>query len=205
MVDFKLLVSKGLKILLNPPALRNCKIDKTSKVCARSELSRVILGKYSYIGNSCFMVNTQIGKFCSIADKCSIGGARHPIERVSSSPVFHEGKNIMKHNFATLSIKSTPQTIIENDVWLGMGCYVKAGITIHSGAVVGMGSVVTHDIPPYEIWAGNPAKKIKNRFDKKISKDLLQMAWWDWDDKKIQKYAHLFDNPKKLIQEIKEN
>lgn len=111
----------------------------------------------------------------------------------------------MKHNFATLSIKSTPQTIIENDVWLGMGCYVKAGITIHSGAVVGMGSVVTHDIPPYEIWAGNPAKKIKNRFDEQISKDLLQIAWWDWDDKKIQKYAHLFDNPKKLIQEIKEN
>lgn len=48
-------------------------------------------------------------------------------------------------------------------------------------------------------------KKIRNRFDEKTSKELLQIAWWDWDDKELKKYAHLFDNPQKLIQEKKEN
>ena len=204
MLDFKLLIAKGFKIVFNPPALRSCNIHKTSKVCSKSELSNVILGRYSYIGNACFMVNVEIGNFCSIADKCSIGGAMHPMERVSSSPVFHEGKNVMGKHFATFPVNKTPLTIIQNDVWIGMGCYIKAGVTIHNGAVVGMGSVVTHDIPAYEIWAGNPAKKIKNRFDEQTNKDLLQTAWWDWSDEKIAESSHLFENPRKFVNRNRE-
>ncbi len=45
------LIAKTIKELLNPPALAKCKIDKTLKVCSRSELSGVSLGKYSYRGN----------------------------------------------------------------------------------------------------------------------------------------------------------
>ena len=69
---------------------------------------------------------------------------------------------------------------------------------------MGAGSVVTHDIPPYEIWAGNPAKKIRDRFDEETSKELLQTTWWEWSDEKIEKYSHLFDNPQKFIETIKE-
>ena len=90
------------------------------------------------------------------------------------------------------------------DVWIGAGVTVLSGITIGVGAVVGAGSVVTHDIPPYEIWAGNPAKKIRNRFDEETSKALLQTTWWEWSDEKIGKYSHLFDNPQKFIETIKE-
>lgn len=205
MLEFKLLIAKGLKKLFNPPALRSCNIHNTSRVCSKSELSNVIMGKYSYIGNDCFMVNTKIGNFCSIADKCSIGGAMHPMDRVSSSPVFHEGKNIMGKHFATYPTIKTPLTIVENDVWIGMGCYVKAGVTIHNGAIVGMGSVVTHDIPAYEIWAGNPARKIRSRFDEQTNKELLQTAWWDWSDEKIAKSSHLFENPRQFIDKNKEN
>ena len=79
-----------------------------------------------------------------------------------------------------------------------------SGVTIGVGAVVGAGSVVTHDIPPYEIWAGNPAKKIRNRFDEKVTEDLLKTKWWEWDDEKIEKYAYLFDKPLKFIEKFKE-
>lgn len=89
-------------------------------------------------------------------------------------------------------------------MWIGAGVTVLSGITIGVGAVVGAGSVVTHDIPPYEIWAGNPAKKIRNRFDEETSKELLQTTWWEWSDEKIGKYSHLFDNPQKFIETIKE-
>lgn len=199
MQKLKLVLAKGIKRIFNPPALRECNIHKTSRICAGSELTRVDVGRYTYVGNKCFMVNVQIGSFCSIADKCSIGGAAHPMERVSMSPVFHKGKNILKTNFAELPAIKTPNTILENDVWLGMGCYIKSGVTIHNGAVVGMGSVVTKDIPAYEIWAGNPAKKIGERFDKDTCDQLQKIAWWDWTDKKIQDKAALFDDVRSFV------
>ena len=159
-MDLKLLMAKGLKIILNPPALRNCVIDSSSKVCSRSELNNIVMNRYSYIGNNCFMVNVSIGSFCSIADRCCIGGAMHPIQRVSVSPVFHEGKNILSKNFAKFPCIPTEKTVIENDVWIGMGCYIKAGITIHNGSVIGMGSVVTKDVPENATVVGVPAKVI---------------------------------------------
>lgn len=195
----KLLIPKALKILLNPPALRKCVIDKTARVCSKSELTKVELGRYSYIGYDCFMVNVSIGKFCSIANRCCIGGAAHPLDRVSSSPVFHVGKNIMGKNFATFPIIQTPQTVIENDVWLGMGVYVKAGVTIHNGAVIGTGSVVTHDVPPYEIWAGNPARFIRKRFNDEIIKGLLDSEWWNYSDEDLKTRAVDFDDPSKFL------
>ena len=203
-MDLKLLIAKGLKIILNPPALRKCNIHKTSKVSAKRELTRVTMDRYSYIGNACFMVNVQIGAFCSIADRCCVGGAMHPIERVSSSPVFHDGSNILRKNFQKFSSIPTPKTVIENDVWIGMGCYIKSGVTIHSGAVIGMGSVITHDVPAYEIWAGNPAKLIRKRFDEETVKKLLELAWWDWDDEKLKQMGQYFDDPKKLFEMIGE-
>jgi len=115
-------------------------------------------------------------------------------------PFFHAGKNIMRTNFSSHSAPKSKVTVIENDVWIGMGCYVKAGVTIHTGAVVGMGSVVTHDIPPYEIWAGNPARFIRKRFDENTIEKLLNSEWWDWSDSKIAETAVMFDDTEKFIQ-----
>ena len=204
-MNIKYFIAKGLKKILNPPALNNCLIDSTARVCSRSELTSVKIQRYSYVGNQCFLVNVDIGSFCSIADRCCIGGANHPIDRVSTSPVFHDGKNIMGSNFALHPAVSTPKTIIENDVWIGMGCYIKAGVTIHNGSIVGMGSVVTHDVPAYEIWAGNPARKIRDRFDDNMKRELLDIKWWNWDEKMIRENAHLFNDPVKFADQIKEN
>ena len=195
----KLLIPKALKILLNPPALRNCIIDKTARVCSKSELTNVELGRYSYIGYECFMVNVRIGRFCSIANRCCVGAAAHPLDSVSSSPVFHAGKNIMGRNFATFPSPKSLQTVIENDVWIGMGAYIKAGVTIHNGAVIGTGSVVTHDVPPYEIWAGNPAKCIRKRFDDKVIDGLINSKWWNYSDEDLKSCAVDFDDPSKFL------
>ena len=198
------LIAKGLKRLLNPPALRNCTIDKTAKVCPKSELSRVSLGRYSYIGSNCFMVNVEIGAFCSIADNVVIGGATHPMQYVSTSPVFHKGKNILKKNFANHESVKTSHTQIENDVWIGMGSFVKAGVKIHNGAVIGMGSVVTHDIPAYEIWAGNPAKPIRKRFANEVGESLEKTEWWNFEDSRIEKLADVMKDPEAFLEAIKD-
>lgn len=68
-------------------------------------------------------------------------------------------------------------TIVENDVWIGTGSIIMSGVTIGKGSIVAAGSIVTKDIPPCEIWGGNPAKKIKDRFitleDKQLHLKLI--------------------------------
>lgn len=62
-------------------------------------------------------------------------------------------------------------TIIEDDVWIGHGAIVIGGVTISRGSIVAAGSIVTKSIPPCEVWAGNPARKIKNRFETAADKE----------------------------------
>lgn len=201
-MNLKYILAKGLKIILNPPALNQCKIDSSSKVCARSELTLCEIGRYTYVGYQSFMVNVKIGAFCSIADRCSIGGAAHPTAYVSTNPVFHEGDNVLQKNFSKHPVLKTPKTIIENDVWIGQGVFIKAGVHIETGAVIGMGSVVTHDVGAYEIWAGNPARIIRKRFDDKTIQELLDSQWWKFDDEKIKKYAQYFNEPEKFLDKL---
>lgn len=202
-MNLKYYIAKGLKIVLNPPALINCRIDKTARVCSRSELSNVSIGKYSYVGNQCFIVNTDIGKFCSIADKCCMGANEHPLEYISTSPVFCGIKNIMKKNFSSHPLPAAKKIVIGNDVWIGAGVYIKGGVTISDGAVIGMGSVVTKDVGPYEIWAGNPARPIRKRFSDEQIEELKKVCWWNWEDDTIEKAAVDFNSVKEFLDVVK--
>jgi len=54
---------------------------------------------------------------------------------------------------------------IEDDVWIGSRVILLPGVRIGKGSIVGAGSVVTRDVEPYAIVAGNPARKIRSRID----------------------------------------
>ena len=185
------------------PAIKASKIHKTARVCSNSQINKTQIGKYSYIGNNCFTNHVIIGSFCSIADNCFIGGAAHPIDFVSTSPVFCKGANIMGKNFSHKQFNVISETEIGNDVWLGANVTVLAGRKIGNGAVVGSGSVVTKDIGNYEIWAGNPARFIKRRFSEEIENELISLQWWEWDDEKIARFADCMDNPEEFINAVK--
>ena len=60
------------------------------------------------------------------------------------------------------------------------------GITIGHGAIIGSRAVVTRDVEPYAIVAGNPAKPIRKRFSEVEIAMLLEMAWWDWPVEQIK-------------------
>ena len=66
--------------------------------------------------------------------------------------------------------------------------------------MIGMGSIVTKDIGPYEIWAGNPARLIRKRFDDETIDAFEKMKWWEWNDNKIEEYADKFTVPSELIE-----
>jgi chloramphenicol O-acetyltransferase type B len=59
------------------------------------------------------------------------------------------------------------------------------GLSIGTGAVIGMGSVVTKDVKPYSIVADCPAKVIKKRFDATIINKLLESKWWNYKDEQL--------------------
>lgn len=120
----------------------------------------------------------EIGAFCSIAANVEIFlGGHHHLNWLTTYPL------------ATMLAKSDPipqygfsrgDVLIGNDVWLCSNSMVLSGVSIGHGAVVAAGSVVTHNVEPYSVVAGNPARHIKWRFDESTRKKLLEIAWWDW-------------------------
>jgi acetyltransferase-like isoleucine patch superfamily enzyme len=176
--------------------------SSNSKKSSLGALSRVYNSKiddYTYIGRNCLIQKTVIGKFCSISDYCFIGLPNHPVDWVSTSPVFIHGKNKLKINFSNFKYESMLETTIENDVWIGINVIIKSGLKIGQGSIVGAGSVVTKNVEPYSIVAGNPAKLIKYRFDKETIQALLSINWFDWSSDEIKEASIYFKEPKQLI------
>jgi acetyltransferase-like isoleucine patch superfamily enzyme len=180
-------------------AIINSHVDKTTLVYAGSHLVNVRIGRYSNIGYDNTLINVEIGSFCAFGKNVTIGGASHTLDWVSISSVFNNIKDGSQKKFSNHHFSVETKTFIGNDVWIGDNVLVKGGIVVADGAVLGMGSVVTKNVPPFEIWAGNPAKFIRKRFKDDEIVELLKMEWWDWEDDKISRYAPYFNNVAELI------
>lgn len=132
------------------------------------------------------LAKLSIGKFCSIAGSVCIALGNHRIDSVSTYPFLTLKKYWPS---ASLSNEADHDTngdvLIGNDVWIAQGATILSGVTIGDGAVIAANSVVTKNVPPYAIVGGNPAKIIRYRFDEATIKKLLEIRWWDFDDKKI--------------------
>jgi acetyltransferase-like isoleucine patch superfamily enzyme len=128
---------------------------------------------------------TTVGAFCSISPECRIlGGGEHRIDRASTFPL--NSRLFDPAGRTGPDSVATAPTVIGNDVYIGVGAIVLAGVTIGDGAVVGAGAVVTNSVPPYAIVAGNPARVVRHRFDAETRARLLALAWWEWDDSEIR-------------------
>lgn len=124
-----------------------------------------------------------IGKFCSIADNVQIfAGGEHRPDWGTTYPF-----NVFFPEFS--KVKGHPATKgevhIGNDVWLGNGATILSGVTIGDGAVVGAHALVTKDIPPYAVVAGNPARIVKYRFEEKVIEKFMEIKWWNWSYEQI--------------------
>jgi virginiamycin A acetyltransferase len=146
------------------------------------DFERNVLYHYPFIGDKLI-----IGKFCAIAQgvKFIMNGANHKTSGFSSFPfsIFGNGWERVVPEPGELPYKG--DTIIGNDVWLGYESVIMPGTRIGHGAIIASKSVVTGRVPPYCIYAGNPAQQLMQRFSTDTIAALLEIAWWDWDIAKI--------------------
>ena len=159
------------------------------------------LGKYSYISKSSVVKNVVIGRFTSISWCCSIGPEEHDFNRLTNSSILTSTKtfSLFSHKFYNPFEK---ECSIGNDCWIGCNSTVLRGVLIPDGVVIGANSVVTHTPPPYAILVGNPARIIRLRFDERIVDELLELKWWNYDDKVIKSLEPIFSKEKLLMDDI---
>jgi chloramphenicol O-acetyltransferase type B len=132
----------------------------------------------------------KIGAFCSVARGALIAlGGEHRTRWVTTYPFPSLWPQLAeKHSGWS---KSKGDVIVGNDVWIGADALIMSGVRIGNGAVIGARSVVTKDVPPYAIVVGNPAKVIRLRFPETVIARLERIAWWDWDDSRIEELLPL--------------
>lgn len=171
---------------------KNCTVHKKTFIDRPYSLKNVSIGLGTNIGPNSKISQTIIGKFCSIGPNFLCGWGIHPLDGISTNPLFYSSRKHYGFTFSqTNKITERKNIIIGNDVFIGANVTVLDGCTIGDGAVIGAGAVVSKNIPPYAIAVGCPIKIIRYRFDTETIDKLLKIRWWDKDEtglKKVEKY-----------------
>lgn len=177
----------------------------------------IIIGDFSYFADTDFEKHVThlydflgdklvIGKFCQIASGVTfiMNGANHQMNAVSTYPFYiMEGWTQSPPSLLDLAIRG--DTIIGNDVWIGQNVTILPGVHIGDGAIIGLNSTVGSDVPPYTIFAGNPAREIRQRFDDELIQLMLRLKWWDKSTDEIKQLIPILtcSNLEKVREELK--
>jgi chloramphenicol O-acetyltransferase type B len=133
--------------------------------------------------------SVSIGSFCSFAPEVRVvASGVHNIKAVSTYPLI---SNLLKKGREKDTLTKGPVKI-GNDVWIGYRATILSGVNIGDGAVIGAGSLVTGDIPPYAIAYGIPARVVKYRFAQETINSLLRIKWWEWEEERIKEHLDDF-------------
>jgi len=144
--------------------------------------SAVYIGRYSRLmGNGMLSPLLTIGRHCTISQGVLLGGGRHHMEYLTTGeiPGLELDRNFYSDAEEAFDAKDTSGfTRIGCDVWVGANASILRGRHVGTGAIVGAGTVVNKDVPPYAVVAGNPARIVRYRFEPPIIESLLRTRWW---------------------------
>jgi acetyltransferase-like isoleucine patch superfamily enzyme len=166
--------------------IRSSFLDGKNEVGMYSSINRSTVGSYSNVGVSSYVSDSMIGRYTLIGSRVSIGGFGHPLNYLSIG-AFQWGQSLeawgyskeFSKNFDSGIRPKEDITEIGSDCWIGDNSVILAGRNLGHGCVIGAGSVVTTDIPPYAIAVGNPARVIRYRFSDNLISQLIEFRWWE--------------------------
>ena len=122
----------------------------------------------------------KIGRYCSFAGNVYIGTGNHPLNIFTTHPITYDSWGAGAK--CPPPSKTHPSMSIGHGVWVGQNAIILSGCrTIGNGAVIGAGAVVTHDVPPYAIVVGNPAKILRYRLTPEQIDRVEASRWWELD------------------------
>ena len=141
-------IDRGVRFLRHPERVSigsHVILKEGARICPTNPDAEISIGDWTTIGYHTFVfasLSIAVGADCLIAPFCYL---------VDSNHGFRRGTRIREQSMTARPI------VLEDDVWLGVGVTVLAGVRISRGAVVGAGAVVSADVPPHAIVTGNPA------------------------------------------------
>ncbi len=191
----------------------HCAFEGQNRVNEHAKISSCYLGYGSYVGVYSRLVKVYVGRFCSIGSNVHFTSGIHPTrDFVSTHPAFYStrkqcGFTFTEHQiFSEYPVSSDQYTThVGNDVWIGDDAVIIEGVKIGNGAVIAAGAVVNHDVPPYAIVGGIPARIISYRFNEEQIRFLESFKWWDKDLEWIKKNARLLSSIEEFIKQYKED
>lgn len=183
-----------------------CQFEPPCSIKWMSIVHSCTLGAFSYAVSGYYFA-ASIGRYTSIGESIQMGRSDHPLNWLSTSAIqylpkkeffdvgydFPGGDRYAGIESFGTAITSAPMRIkpitVGNDVWIGHGAYIRPGVHIGNGAIIGGHAVVTNNVPPYAIAAGNPARVRRMRFPEPIIERLEKLQWWRyaiWDLQGVQ-------------------
>ena len=178
-------------------------LGRGANVYGASVSGHVSIGRYTYLSGPridivAHMNPVTIGNFCSVARGTQIQEYNHRTSGLTTA--FLSRRIDPRRGLSKQEIESKGPIAIGHDVWIGANCLVVSGITIGTGAVVAAGAVVTRNVPPYAIVAGNPARVIRYRFeDQRVIDELLKSEWWAYPPDQIEAYRLEFEGKNRAV------
>lgn len=185
---------QGLLLLGQKYYLQSVAYERPVSLAGAGHYENCRLGAYTYICSGACCMDAVFGRYCSIAVNLQIGLGSHTSQWFTTFPFTDGGNPFGKMtSYGSLDKPWTDcasrydwrskHIALGNDVWIGSNVLFPGSreITIGDGAIIGANAVVTKDVPPYCIAAGNPARVVRQRFGDGVIADMLDTQWWNYD------------------------
>ncbi|MCB9495458.1 MAG: CatB-related O-acetyltransferase [Fibrobacteria bacterium] len=158
-------------------------------------------GSYSSDGLNLRLANgTIVGNYCSIGPGVVSFNANHPDHFFTTHPILYNPKcgHVTSDQLDRITLE------IGHDVWIGANSIILPKVKrIGNGAIIGAGAVITKDVPPYAVVAGNPGKILKYRFSESTIADLEKTKWWDSTMESLKKNTHCLNTIASPVHNLK--
>jgi acetyltransferase-like isoleucine patch superfamily enzyme len=151
------------------------------------------VGRYASVGRFSKLAWADVGPFSMISWDVTVGALPH--ETSCATTHFFAVDPLYRLHRGPLLVRAYPRVELGADVWIGCNAVLLSGVRVGNGAVVAAGAVVTRDVGSYEMVAGVPARRVRERLPAETAARVDDTAWWSWPDDVLRQKVALFRRP----------